>query len=302
VTALDALLRLHEGLPRQAPGSDAATRAALARVRPRLPAAPRVADLGCGPGRSALVLAAALGVPVVAVDRHRPFLDQLAAAAGARGLRALVEPREADLETVAFDPESLDLIWAEGVAYVFGFADSLRRWRPWLAPGGVVALTECSWLTEAPAPAAARFWAEAYPAMATVAGNLARAREAGLAPIDTSVLPPEAWWDEYYGPLQVRLDAFRPGADADLAAAIAAAEAEIECYRRHGDHYGYVFYLLAAGAGSRHPRDSGMMYAVDGPGGDARKPAVRVHAPEQLSPVPSLAAVRASARPAGARG
>jgi SAM-dependent methyltransferase len=62
----EALFRLFEGLPRQGPGSDACTRAALRRLG-ELPAAPRVLDLGCGSGRSALVLAETLRTKVVAI-------------------------------------------------------------------------------------------------------------------------------------------------------------------------------------------------------------------------------------------
>jgi cyclopropane fatty-acyl-phospholipid synthase-like methyltransferase len=92
----EAFFRLFEGLPRQGPGSDACTRAALRRL-PELPAAPRVLDLGCGSGRSALVLADALRTKVIAVDNHQPFLEQLRASARARGLDELIEARCADM-------------------------------------------------------------------------------------------------------------------------------------------------------------------------------------------------------------
>jgi len=239
----EALFRLHDGLPRQAPGSDACTREALARLPP-LPEAPRVADFGCGPGRSALVLAAELGVRVLALDLHPPFVAALRSAARARRLAGLIDARVGDMAAPGLDPGSLDLIWSEGAIYLLGFARGLRRWRPLLAPGGLIAVSELSWLADARPAAAEEFWRAAYPGMATIEDNVARARRAGFEVLDQFTLPPAAWWDEYYRPLQARIARLRAGADADLASAIAATEREIELFARHGDSYGYVFYLL----------------------------------------------------------
>jgi serine/threonine-protein kinase HipA len=243
----DPFFRLHEGLPRQGPGSDAATREALARLLGArgapLPPSATVLDLGAGPGRSALVLAEALGTRVIAVDRHRPFLDQAAGAARARGLP--VETREGDMTSPpGVAPGTVDLLWAEGAVYVLGFRSGLARWRSLLVPGGLAAVSECSWLGDTRPAAAAAFWAEAYPAMGSVESNTAAARAAGYAVLDTLVLSRDAWWDEYYGPLAERMLALAPRADAALAAAIEATAREIGLYRRHGDAYGYVFYLL----------------------------------------------------------
>ncbi|WP_240325275.1 hypothetical protein [Amycolatopsis thermalba] len=52
----EAFFALFHGLPRQGPGSDATTLRLLELAAP-LPERPRVLDLGCGPGRSALLLA-----------------------------------------------------------------------------------------------------------------------------------------------------------------------------------------------------------------------------------------------------
>ncbi|WP_203678850.1 SAM-dependent methyltransferase, partial [Streptomyces microflavus] len=75
-----AFFALHQDLPRQGPGSDATTRRLLEMAGP-LPEHPRVLDAGCGPGRSALLLAEEAGAHVTAVDLHQPFLDGLAAEA-----------------------------------------------------------------------------------------------------------------------------------------------------------------------------------------------------------------------------
>jgi SAM-dependent methyltransferase len=245
-----AFFRLYGPLPRHGPGSDACTREALARL-PALPPQPAVADLGCGRGRSSLVLAADLGARVIAIDRHAPFLARLRADARKQGLEGRIETREGDMAAPPLAPGTLDLIWSEGAIYHLGFENGLRLWRPLLRPQGLVALSEVSWLGAA-RPAAA-FWAEAYPGMGSIEDNTARAAAADFALLDHFTLPPSAWWDEYYRPLQARIERLRPGADAVLEAVIAEAEAEIELFARHGDSYGYVFYLLRRAGGNVEP-------------------------------------------------
>jgi SAM-dependent methyltransferase len=239
----DALFLLHRDLPREGPGSDASTREALRRLPP-LPGDPAVVDLGCGPGRSSLVLARELGARVVAIDLHRPFLDQLARGAADAGLSHLVEPRRADMGAPGLVPGSVDLIWSEGSAYVLGFAEALRCWCPLLKPGGLLAVTECTWLVDDPPDEPREFWAAAYPSMGTVAENRRHAEAAGLEVLDTFPLPASAWWDEYYTPLLARAASLRPTADVSLSALLDETAREADLFRRHGESYGYVFYLL----------------------------------------------------------
>jgi len=244
--SLDALFLIHADIPQAGPGSDAVTREALRRLGP-LPPTPRVLDLGCGPGRQTLVLARELGVPITAVDSHAPFLAYLERAAAEQGLGHLVRTRLADFGALEDAPGSHDLIWSEGAIYILGWAEGLRRWRPLLRPGGFLAASEATWLTEERPAELVAFWREAYPSMGTIASNSEAARSAGYDVLDTIVLPASAWW-EYYRPLQARIESLRERArgDAELAATISETEREIALYARYGSFYGYVFYLMRA--------------------------------------------------------
>lgn len=241
----EAFFRLFSGLPRQGPGSDDSTREALRRLS-GLPAAPRVVDLGSGSGRQTLVLARELGVPILAVDSHAPFLAELEAEAARQGLGHLVRTRCADFGQLGDPPGSYELLWSEGAIYALGWEEGLRRWRPLLSAGGRLAISEATWLTDTPSAEAVAFWREAYPSMGTVASNTAIAREAGYQVLGTFALPASAWMEEYYRPLRERMSALRTEAadNPALSEVIASTAQEIEFYERYGDTYGYVFYLL----------------------------------------------------------
>jgi SAM-dependent methyltransferase len=243
--SLEALFRLHTDLPREAPGSEEETLAALARVRPLLPARPRVADLGCGTGPATLPLARALMVPVLALDLHLPYLRRLQVEAARRGLGARVRPVRGDLAALPLAPGSLDLLGCEGAAYVLGLGPALGAWRPLLAPGGVVVLTECCWLGAARPAEAAAFWAQDYPAMTSLEGCQAAARAAGFRVLGARLLPADAW-EAYYGPLRARAAALRPAAagDPDLAAVLHETERELAVWERSAGSYGYAWLEL----------------------------------------------------------
>jgi len=245
--SLNAFVTLHQGLPREGPGHDDVTRDALRRLPPLSPR-PVVFDLGCGPGRQTLVLARTLKTRIVAVDYHQPYLDELLQSATDQGLSHWIEMRCEDMGALNVMPGSVDLVWSEGAAYILGFEEALRRWRNLLAPDGILAVTECTWLTEDRPEEARAFWDMNYPAMGSISQNTCQAEALGLEVIDSFPLPAAAWWDDYYTPLLDRIAALRPTASGDLIGVLDETEREIDLYRKYGHSYGYVFYIFRSRA------------------------------------------------------
>ncbi|MEV7611787.1 bifunctional class I SAM-dependent methyltransferase/N-acetyltransferase [Streptomyces sp. NPDC089799] len=271
----EAFFTLHRDLPRQGPGSDTTTRALLSLAGP-LPERPRILDLGCGPGRSALLLAAEAGgaglAEVTAVDPDAGFLDELRTTAESRGLADRVRPVRAGLGAPPFPDGSFDLVWAEGSASAIGFDTALAAWRRLLAPGGTLVLTACEWTVATPS-AAVRALRDRHHSLRTGAGNLAAAQAAGYRVL--GVVPqPASDRDEYHRPPAARAAAAGPGAPG-TAAALSATREEIAVPERHGHEYGYTGYVLrpataGTGAAARSwparpetPADTGAVRAVN---------------------------------------
>ena len=237
--AFTPLLRLFKGMTRKGPGSEASTLRALSLCP--LPEGPAVADLGCGSGASALVLARKLQVPILALDADGTALDDLWEAARSQGLLPLVNPRTGDLADPGIPKGSLDLLWSEGAITHVGWAEGLRLWRDLLRPGGILAITDATWFEDDPPLEARRAWENWYPGMGTEAAKLRIARDLGLEVLGHFRLPSQDWWD-YFDQVEARCR--QCDGDEGLADVIARVRGETDLYRRTGHSYGYVFYVL----------------------------------------------------------
>jgi len=241
--------RIHEGLPKQGPGSDPTTVRALRSVG-TLPDPPQILDLGCGPGRQTMALARATGGRVTAVDLLPPFLEQLEASAAERGLSDQIEIHPGnmgDLRPLGLREAAYDLIWSEGAIYIIGFDRGLSDWRRYLAPGGRIAVSEVAWLVETPPDRIRTFWEGHYPGMRSQSENAAAAEAAGYEVLDQFVVPDHEWWDDYYTIIEGRLEVLRNERDDEAwQSVIAAHDEELAVVREGLDAFGYVFYILAA--------------------------------------------------------
>lgn len=242
-----AFFAVHSDMPREGPGDRASVEQALRLASP-LPARPQVLDIACGPGGQTLDLAELLpDARITALDAYPPFLNQLEARARELGVLDRIDLVRGDMGRLPYPPQSFDLIWCEGAAYIVGFETALTSWKPLLKLGGVLALTEPVWLADNP-PASVRACWEEYPAMEDVASARRRAVANGYELAGDFVLTDAAWWTHYYGPLEQRLNAAtaRLGDDPTAAAVLAEIRAEIDCRRAYPDTYGYLFLVLRA--------------------------------------------------------
>ncbi|MGM9694119.1 MAG: class I SAM-dependent methyltransferase [Alloprevotella sp.] len=231
-------------LRRQGPGSSATTRRAvqlLGGVRGL-----HLADVGCGTGSSALLLAKSGAASVTCVDFFPQFLDKLSERSAEAGVADRVHPLCGDMSSLPFAPSSLDGIWCEGAVYNMGFRAALTSWRQFLKPGGFIALTEAVWLTSRRPAEAVDFWAEAYDGIDSVSAKMAEAEACGYVPVASFVLPSTCWTREFYRPARsVQRDflAAHPG-NATVRAFIENQRREAEIFERCGTSYGYCFFLL----------------------------------------------------------
>jgi len=239
-----AFFDIHSGLPREGPGSDRSTRKAFSMVA-GLPGAPRILDVGCGPGAQTVCLAGLTGGRIVAADTHLPYLRSLARTVRALGLSGRVLPVAADMGRLPFSPGSFDLVWAEGSIYIAGLEDGLAKWRPLLKETGSIAYTEISWLREEIPAELYRFWKEEYPGTGAVSRNTEILERAGFEPLGTFVLPESDWWDGYYNNILAKIPRLRDKYrnDAEALRVLDMEETEMEFYRKYSAYYGYVFYI-----------------------------------------------------------
>jgi ubiquinone/menaquinone biosynthesis C-methylase UbiE len=231
---------------RQGPGSREATLRALSFID-GLSAGSQIADLGCGTGGQTMTLARATTGHITALDLFPKFIDRLNLRALNHGVHDRVSGLVGSMDDLPFDDGSLDLIWCEGAIYHIGFERGLGYWRRFLKPGGWVAVTENTWLTDRRPAEIESFWNAAYPEIGTIAEKVAAVQRAGYEFVAAFALP-ETLWAEFYAhqsEMQRDFMAKRPG-DPAAEALMESERAEKALWEKYKAHYGLVFYIMRA--------------------------------------------------------
>jgi SAM-dependent methyltransferase len=239
------LIDLHRAGERQGPGGDDETRLAITLSGLRGREDLRVADIGCGTGASTLVLAQELDVVVTAVDFLPEFLADLEERAHDAGLLDRIEPLSDSMDALPFADGAFDAIWGEGAIYNIGFENGVKSWRRFLKPGGVLAVSELTWLTHERPAELQDHWNAEYPEVATAAEKMAVLEANGYSPIGYFPLPRHCWLENYYRPMQARFDEFlaRNGGTDAAQQIVEAEKYEIDLYERFAAYVSYGFYI-----------------------------------------------------------
>ncbi len=238
------------GLDYLGPGDSTTTGTIAERFRAEMPSSSRVADLGCGVGASALVLAQRLPMArVLAVDSHAPFIVRLETAANAAGVGSSISAVVGDMA----NPPSLDgvmggfdLIWSESAIYSIGRINAFTHWRPLLKPNGWLIFSDLVWQCEPSKRSgkASAFWKKEYPDITTpdaIVGQLTAAGFCPLDPLSTGRQP----WANYYEPLRDRLSllANRQNRSQALIDLLGELEQEIDVYDCAENEVALSFFL-----------------------------------------------------------
>lgn len=242
---LALLIDLHKEASRQGPGGTFETEKAiaLAMLDPAEPL--KIADIGCGTGASAILLAKRLHATVTAVDVLPEFIDILVEKARLEGVADKLDPLVCSMDALPFADADYDVIWSEGAIYNIGFARGIQEWRRFLKPGGTLVVSEITWSTESRPAELQAHWQKEYPDIDTASAKFHLLEQNGYTPTGYFLLPEHCWLDNYYRPLQDTFAAFlaRNGHSRDAEAIVRAERAEIALYEKYRAYYSYGVYI-----------------------------------------------------------
>ena len=145
---------------------------------------PRILDVGCGTGVPTLELARLSDGEILGIDVNQFALDILNRKILENGLSGRVKTKFCSMSDMEFPDQCFDIIWSEGSIYKIGFLNGLRNWRHFLKKNGFLVV---------------------HDRIDGKQNDLKKVYNCGYNLIGQFELPEDAWWKEYFEPLEKEL-------------------------------------------------------------------------------------------------
>lgn len=221
---------------RHCPGSDVITSKILRQIKLKA-SEPKIANLVCGTGEQALLLAKEYkNSHITAVDEDALYFSSIKEKAKKNRVQDKIKTLLSPLTQLPFEEESFDLILSEGAFEELDFGKRLLHWRKYIKPGGYLAMSELCLLTDKELPDELyEYFDNAYHnrEVESIDYHLEQIREAGFRLHTRLVLPDTCWWEYFESMKQNMGKLFTEGIEDD-----------IEHYLTYKEYLGYVYFVL----------------------------------------------------------
>jgi ubiquinone/menaquinone biosynthesis C-methylase UbiE len=186
---------------------------------------PHILDAGCGSGLPTIELAKLSNGRVVGIDIDQFLLTELRRKIEKENLSDRVETRKCSMLELDFLDETFDIIWFEGATRMIGFEKALKEWRRLLKPNGFLVI---------------------HDEIKTVSNKSEEISGFGYKVVNHFFLPEDAWWMEYYRPLENRIKGLREKykKNSQVLRKLRKIQDEIDMVKRKPEEYRSAFYIL----------------------------------------------------------
>ena len=185
---------------------------------------PHILDIGCGSGVPTIELAKLSDGEIIGIDINQSLLDKLNRRIEEEGLSNRVKTLKRSLFEIDFPDESFDILWAEGSIWIIGFKKGLKEWRRLLKPNGFLVV---------------------HDEIKTVSNKLKKIPSYGYKLINHFQLLEDAWWTEYYRPLERRIkELSMKYKDKEALKILKKHQNEIDMVKRNPKEHSSAFYIM----------------------------------------------------------
>jgi hypothetical protein len=126
-----------------------------------------------------------------------------------------------------------------------GFKNGLRRCNQLLKNKGYLVITEAVLLSHNIPEPLKKFWNKGYPDIKDLKNNLSLIQKEGFDLIFHFTLPKSSWIDNYYSPMEKRIQELKKKYHNNKIAlqVFEECEKEIKVFHKYPDYFGYEFFI-----------------------------------------------------------